>query len=184
MPPWRLNYYKVALVRDEKFWDGSSWGHLLKMLQRLVQHWLLFHHRNSKGKWQEWVYILYHDKFSSVTRIYHEFYGGNTASPQLGEHGINGNCNPNTKKIWRKRFWPSNNMRLSRMKKVISTANNALKEEGATKNSVLAEFDSMMQEYGSLTMFMTKLVTLGLLTEQSAANQETQDYGCRGMLIT
>jgi hypothetical protein len=70
------------------------------------------------------------------------------------------------------------------MKKVISTANNALKEEGATKNSVLAEFDSMMQEYGSLTMFMTKLVTLGLLTEQSAANQETQDYGCRGMLIT
>jgi hypothetical protein len=57
-------------------------------------------------------------------------------------------------------------MRLGHMKKVFSAVNNTLKEVGATKNSVLAEFDSMMQEYVSLMMLMTKLVTLGLVTQQ------------------
>jgi hypothetical protein len=78
----------------------------------------------------------------------------------------------NTNKTWRKRFKPGDSVRLSRMKKVISPVNNALNEEGATKNSVLAKFDSMMQKCGSLT----NLLSLGLVTKQvrrSTANQET-----------
>jgi hypothetical protein len=69
-------------------------------------------------------------KFSSVTRIYHELNGGNTASPQLGEHGINGmDSNSNTN--WRKHFYHGNNMRRSRMKEVISTVDNTLNQEKA-----------------------------------------------------
>jgi hypothetical protein len=78
---------------------------------------------------------------------------------------------PNTNKTWRKGAKPGgDSMRLSHMQKLISAVDNALNEEGATKNSVLAKFDSMMHKCGE-----TNLVSLGLVTKQarrSTANEE------------
>jgi hypothetical protein len=114
---------------------------------------------------------VYHlpKRFSSVTRIYDEWYGGETASLQVREQGIDG-MDDATKKACLK--YPGDEQRISRMRKVIEVVNQALKRVGATKNSVLAEFDRKMAGK-SLTPFVKELIDEKLVTIVPRAKKGT-----------
>jgi hypothetical protein len=70
--------------------------------------------------------------------------------------------NRNMQQTWRAKRAGGEGQLVSRMKKVVEAVDNARKENGATKDSVLARFDSMMQTSGSVSRLAEDLVKWGL----------------------